>query len=197
MSATAVLIHMKFDQVTRGTVGGFGGKSRKAEMFEEALASGSDCLITGKACAEGGDSTIWMFIAIGIASLIYLVTLLIKHRDASTVSFIIASIVIFFGCVFSGTRIANFVHHDLGSNLQYILNYAPQYFASEYLKIGTALPDFTSSGWLVGLAYAITMLAGIIFFTSAIVIIALPKFRKEIKTQTLILFAIVSSELEC
>ena len=37
------------------------------------------------------------------------------------------------------------------------------------------------------------MLAGIIFFTSAIVIIALPKFRKEIKTQTLILFAIVSS----
>ena len=50
-------------------------------------------------------------------------------------------------------------------------------------QIGTALPDFTSSGWLVGLAYAITMLAGIIFFTSAIVIIALPKFRKEIKTQ--------------
>ncbi|MDB9824555.1 ABC transporter permease [Alphaproteobacteria bacterium] len=193
LSATAVLIHMKFDQVTRGTVGGFGGKSRKAEMFEEALASGSDCLITGKACSEGGDSTIWMFIAIGIAALIYLVSLLIKHRDASTVSFIIASIVIFFGCVFSGTRIANFVHHDLGSNLQYILNYAPQYFASEYLKIGPALPDFTSSGWLVGLAYAITMLAGIIFFTSAIVIIALPKFRKEIKTQTLILFAIVSS----
>ncbi|MDA9162738.1 ABC transporter permease [Alphaproteobacteria bacterium] len=193
LSATAVLIHMKFDQVTRGTVGGFGGKSRKAEMFEEALASGSDCLITGKACSEGGDSTIWMFIAIGIAALIYLVSLLIKHRDASTVSFIIASIVIFFGCVFSGTRIANFVHHDLGSNLQYILNYAPQYFASEYLKIGPALPDFTSSGWLVGLAYAITMLAGIIFFTSAIVVIALPKFRKEIKTQTLILFAIVSS----
>ena len=193
LSATAVLIHMKFDQVTRGTVGGFGGKSRKAEMFEEALASGSDCLITGKACAEGGDSTIWMFIAIGIASLIYLVSLLIKRRDASTVSFIIASIVIFFGCVFSGTRVSNFVHHDLGSNLQYILNYAPQYFSSEYLKIGPALPDFTSSGWLVGLAYAITMLAGIIFFTSAIVIIALPKFRKEIKTQTLILFAIVSS----
>ena len=193
LSATAVLIHMKFDQVTRGTVGGFGGKSRNAEVFEEALASGSDCLITGKACGEGGDSTIWLFIVIGIASLVYLINLLFKHRDGPTISFIIASIVIFFGCVFSGTRVVSFVNQDLGSNVQYILNYAPQYFSSEYLKIGSALPDFTSSGWLVGLSYAITTLAGIIFFTSAIVIIALPKFRKEIKTQTLILFAIAVS----
>ena len=194
LSATAVLIHMNYDQVTRGTVGGFGGESRSAEVFEEALASGSDCLITGKACTEGGDSTIWLFIVIGIASLIYLINLLFKHRDGPTISFIIASIVIFFGCVFSGTRAVHFVNQDLGSNIQYILNYAPQYFASEYLKIGPALPDFTStSSWLVGLAYAITTLAGIIFFTSAIVVIALPKFRKEIKTQTLILFAIAVS----
>ena len=128
---------MKYDQVTRGTVGGFGGKSRNAEVFEEALASGSDCLITGKACGEGGDSTIWLFIVIGIASLIYLINLLFKHRDGPTISFIIASIVIFFGCVFSGTRAVNFVNQDLGSNIQYILNYAPQYFSSEYLKIGS------------------------------------------------------------
>ena len=44
---------MKFDQVTRGTVGGFGGQSKDAQIFEKALESGSDCLITGKACAEG------------------------------------------------------------------------------------------------------------------------------------------------
>jgi hypothetical protein len=75
---------MKFDQVTRGTVGGFGGKSKDAEIFEKALESGSDCLITGKACAEGGNSTVWLFIAIGIASLIYLIYLLFKHRDAPT-----------------------------------------------------------------------------------------------------------------
>ena len=67
-----------------------------AEIFEKALESGSDCLITGKACSEGGNSTVWMFIAIGIAALIYLVYLLVKHRDGPTVSFIIASIVIFF-----------------------------------------------------------------------------------------------------
>ena len=73
LSAAAVQIHMKFDQVTRGTVGGFGGKSKDAEIFEKALESGSDCLITGKACAEGGNSTVWMFIAIGIAALIYLI----------------------------------------------------------------------------------------------------------------------------
>lgn len=193
LSAAAVQIHMKFDQVTRGTVGGFGGKSNDAEIFEKALESGSDCLITGKACSEGGNSTVWLFIAIGIASLIYLIYLLFKHRDAPTVSFIIASIVIFFGCVFSGTRAVNFVNQDLGSNLQYILNYAPQYFSSEYLRVGAGLPDFTSSSFLVGIAYAIATLAGIVFFTSAIVIIAMPKFRKEIKTQTLILFAIAVS----
>jgi len=43
------------------------------------------------------------------------------------------------------------------------------------------------------LAYSIATLAGIVFFTSAIVIIAMPKFRKEIKTQTLVLFAIAIS----
>jgi len=194
LSAAAVQIHMKFDQVTRGTVGGFGGKSKDAEIFEKALESGSDCLITGKACAEGGNSTVWMFIAIGIASLIYLVYLLVKHRDGPTVSFIIASIVIFFGCVWSGTREAYFVNADLGTNLQYILNYAPQYFTSEYLRVGAGLPDFSaSSSLLVSLAYAVSTLAGIVFFTSAIVIIAMPKFRKEIKTQTLVLFAIAIS----
>ena len=194
LSAAAVQIHMKFDQVTRGTVGGFGGKSKDAEIFEKALESGSDCLITGKACAEGGNSTVWMFIAIGIAALIYLVYLLVKHRDGPTVSFIIAAIVIFFGCVWSGTREAYFVNADLGTNLQYILNYAPQYFTSEYLRVGVGLPDFSSSSSaLVGLAYAIATLGGIVFFTSAIVIIAMPKFRKEIKTQTLVLFAIAIS----
>ena len=60
-------------------------------------------------------------------------------------------------------------------------------------ELGAGLPDFTSSSLLVGLAYAIATLAGIVFFTSAIVIIAMPKFRKEIKTQTLILFAIAVS----
>ena len=169
LSAAAVQIHMKFDQVTRGTVGGFGGKSKDAEIFEKALESGSDCLITGKACAEGGNSTVWMFIAIGIASLIYLVYLLVKHRDGPTVSFIIASIVIFFGCVWSGTREAYFVNADLGTNLQYILNYAPQYFTSEYLRVGAGLPDFSaSSSLLVSLAYAVSTLAGIVLFTSAI-----------------------------
>ena len=191
--AAAVQIHMKFDQVTRGTVGGFGGQSKDAQIFEKALESGSDCLITGKACAEGGDSTVWLFIAIGIAALIYLVYLLVKHRDGSTVSFAIASVVIFFGCVFSGTRVIGFVNQDLGSNLQYILNYAPQYFASEYLAVGSALPDFSSTSLLVGLAYAVATLAGIVFFTSAVVIIAMPKFRKEIKVQSLILFAIAVS----
>ena len=191
--AAAVQIHMKFDQVTRGTVGGFGGQSKDAQIFEKALESGSDCLITGKACAEGGDSTVWLFIAIGIAALIYLVYLLVKHRDGSTVSFAIASVVIFFGCVFSGTRAIGFVNQDLGSNLQYILNYAPQYFASEYLAVGAALPDFSSTSLLVGLAYAVATLAGIVFFTSAVVIIAMPKFRKEIKVQSLILFAIAVS----
>ena len=73
------------------------------------------------------------------------------------------------------------------------MNYAPQYFSSEYLRVGAGLPDFTSSSLLVGLAYAIATLAWIVFFTSAIVIIAMPKFRKEIKTQTLILFAIAVS----
>ena len=194
LSAAAVQIHMKFDQVTRGTVGGFGGKSKDAEIFEKALESGSDCLITGKACAEGGNSTVWMFIAIGIAALIYLVYLLVKHRDGPTVSFIIAAIVIFFGCVWSGTREAYFVNADLGTNLQYILNYAPQYFTSEYLRVGAGLPDFSSSSSaLVGLAYAVATLGGIVFFTSAIVIIAMPRFRKEIKTQTLVLFAIAIS----
>ena len=191
--AAAVQIHMKFDQVTRGTVGGFGGQSKDAQIFEKALESGSDCLITGKACAEGGDSTVWLFIAIGIAALIYLVYLLVKHRDGSTVSFAIASVVIFFGCVFSGTRAIGFVNQDLGSNLQYILNYAPQYFASEYLAVGAALPDFSSTSLLVGLAYAVATLAGIVFFTSAVVIIAMPKFRKEIKVQSLILFAVAVS----
>ena len=167
---------------------------KDAEIFEKALESGSDCLITGKACAEGGNSTVWMFIAIGIASLIYLVYLLVKHRDGPTVSFIIASIVIFFGCVWSGTREAYFVNADLGTNLQYILNYRPQYFTSEYLRVGAGLPDFSaSSSLLVSLAYAVSTLAGIVFFTSAIVIIAMPKFRKEIKTQTLVLFAIAIS----
>ena len=189
----AVQIHMKFDQVTRGTIGGFGGKSKDAQMFEKALESGSDCLITGKACSEGGDSTVWLFIAIGIAALIYLVYLLVKHRDGSTVSFAIASVVIFFGCVFSGSRAVNFVNSDLGSNLQYILNYAPQYFASEYLSVGSALPSLSSTSLLVGLAYSIAILAGIVFFTSALVIIAMPKFRKEVKIQSLILFAITSS----
>ena len=189
----AVQIHMKFDQVTRGTIGGFGGKSKDAQMFEKALESGSDCLITGKACSEGGDSTVWLFIAIGIAALIYLVYLLVKHRDGSTVSFAIASVVIFFGCVFSGSRAVNFVTSDLGSNLQYILNYAPQYFASEYLSVGSALPSLSSTSLLVGLAYSIAILAGIVFFTSALVIIAMPKFRKEVKIQSLILFAITSS----
>ena len=194
LSATAVLIHMKYDQVTRGTVGGFGGKSKDAEIFEKALESGSDCLITGKACSEGGNSTVWMFIAIGIAALIYLVYLLVKHRDGPTVSFIIASIVIFFGCVWSGTRDVYFVNADLGTNLQYILNYAPQYFTSEYLRVGAGLPDLSSSSSiLVGMAYAIATLGGIVFFTSAIVIIAMPKFRSEIKTQTLVLFAIAIS----
>jgi ribose transport system permease protein len=194
LSATAVLIHMKYDQVTRGTVGGFGGKSKDAEIFEKALESGSDCLITGKACSEGGNSTVWMFIAIGIAALIYLVYLLVKHRDGPTVSFIIASIVIFFGCVWSGTREVYLVNADLGTNLQYILNYAPQYFTSEYLRVGAGLPDFSSSSsaW-VGMAYAIATLGGIVFFTSAIVIIAMPRFRSEIKTQTLVLFAIAIS----
>ena len=191
LGATAVLIHMKYDQVTRGTVGGFGGKSKDAEIFEKALESGSDCLITGKACSEGGNSTVWMFIAIGIAALIYLVYLLVKHRDGPTVSFIIASIVIFFGCVWSGTREVYLVNADLGTNLQYILNYAPQYFTSEYLRVGAGLPDFSSSSSaLVGMAYAIATLGGIVFFTSAIVIIAMPRFRSEIKTQTLVLFAI-------
>ena len=189
----AVQIHMKFDQVTRGTIGGFGGKSKDAQMFEKALESGSDCLITGKACSEGGDSTVWLFIAIGIAALIYLVYLLVKHRDGSTVSFAIASVVIFFGSVFSGSRAVNFVTSDLGSNLQYILNYAPQYFASEYLSVGSALPSLSSTSLLVGLAYSIAILAGIVFFTSALVIIAMPKFRKEVKIQSLILFAITSS----
>ena len=189
----AVQIHMKFDQVTRGTIGGFGGKSKDAQMFEKALESGSDCLITGKACSEGGDSTVWLFIAIGIVALIYLVYLLVKHRDGSTVSFAITSVVIFFGCVFSGSRAVNFVNSDLGSNLQYILNYAPQYFASEYLSVGSALPSLSSSSLLVGLAYSIAILAGIVFFTSALVIIAMPKFRKEVKIQSLILFAITSS----
>ena len=185
---------MKYDQVTRGTVGGFGGKSKDAEIFEKALESGSDCLITGKACSEGGNSTVWMFIAIGIAALIYLVYLLVKHRDGPTVSFIIASIVIFFGCVWSDTRDVYFVNADLGTNLQYILNYAPQYFTSEYLRVGAGLPDLSSSSSiLVGLAYAIATLGGIVFFTSAIVIIAMPKFRSEIKTQTLVLFAIAIS----
>ena len=194
LSATAVLIHMKYDQVTRGTVGGFGGKSKDAEIFEKALESGSDCLITGKACSEGGNSTVWMFIAIGIAALIYLVYLLVKHRDGPTVSFIIASIVIFFGCVWSGTRDVYFVNADLGTNLQYILNYAPQYFTSEYLRVGAGLPNISSSSSiLVGMAYAIATLGGIVFFTSAIVIIAMPKFRSEIKTQTLVLFAIAIS----
>ena len=194
LSATAVLIHMKYDQVTRGTVGGFGGKSKDAEIFEKALESGSDCLITGKACSEGGNSTVWMFIAIGIAALIYLVYLLVKHRDGPTVSFIIASIVIFFGCVWSGTRDVYFVNADLGTNLQYILNYAPQYFTSEYLRVGAGLPDLSSSSSiLVGMAYAIATLGGIVFFTSAIVIIAMPKFKSEIKTQTLVLFAIAIS----
>ncbi len=194
LSATAVLIHMKYDQVTRGTVGGFGGKSKDAEIFEKALESGSDCLITGKACSEGGNSTVWMFIAIGIAALIYLVYLLVKHRDGPTVSFIIASIVIFFGCVWSGTREVYLVNADLGTNLQYILNYAPQYFTSEYLRVGAGLPDFSSSSSaLVGMAYAIATLGGIVFFTSAIVIIAMPRFRSEIKTQTLVLFAIAIS----
>ena len=41
-----------------------------AEIFEKALESGSDCLITGKACSEGGNSTVWLFIAIGIAFLV-------------------------------------------------------------------------------------------------------------------------------
>ena len=189
----AVQIHMKFDQVTRGTIGGFGGKSKDAQMFEKALESGSDCLITGKACSEGGDSTVWLFIAIGIVALIYLVYLLVKHRDGSTVSFAITSVVIFFGCVFSGSRAVNFVNSDLGSNLQYILNYAPQYFASEYLSVGSALPSLSSSSLLIGLAYSIAILAGIVFFTSALVIIAMPKFRKEVKIQSLILFAITSS----
>ena len=194
LSATAVLIHMKYDQVTRGTVGGFGGKSKDAEIFEKALESGSECLITGKACSEGGNSTVWMFIAIGIAALIYLVYLLVKHRDGPTVSFIIASIVIFFGCVWSGTREVYLVNADLGTNLQYILNYAPQYFTSEYLRVGAGLPDFSSSSSaLVGMAYAIATLGGIVFFTSAIVIIAMPRFRSEIKTQTLVLFAIAIS----
>jgi hypothetical protein len=185
---------MKYDQVTRGTVGGFGGKSKDAEIFEKALESGSDCLITGKACSEGGNSTVWMFIAIGIAALIYLVYLLVKHRDGPTVSFIIASIVIFFGCVWSGTRDVYFVNADLGTNLQYILNYAPQYFTSEYLRVGAGLPDLSSSSSiLVGMAYAIATLGGIVFFTSAIVIIAMPKFKSEIKTQTLVLFAIAIS----
>ena len=185
---------MKYDQVTRGTVGGFGGKSKDAEIFEKALESGSDCLITGKACSEGGNSTVWMFIAIGIAALIYLVYLLVKHRDGPTVSFIIASIVIFFGCVWSGTREVYLVNADLGTNLQYILNYAPQYFTSEYLRVGAGLPDFSSSSSaLVGMAYAIATLGGIVFFTSAIVIIAMPRFRSEIKTQTLVLFAIAIS----
>ena len=85
------------------------------------------------------------------------------------------------------------MNQDLGSNLQYILNYAPQYFSSEYLRVGSGLPDFTSSSLLVGVAYAIATLAGIVFFTSAIVIIAMPKFRKEIKSQTLVLFAIAVS----
>ena len=135
-----------------------------------------------------------MFIAIGIAALIYLVYLLVKHRDGPTVSFIIASIVIFFGCVWSGTRDVYFVNADLGTNLQYILNYAPQYFTSEYLRVGAGLPDLSSSSSiLVGLAYAIATLGGIVFFTSAIVIIAMPKFRSEIKTQTLVLFAIAIS----
>ena len=98
-----------------------------------------------------------------------------------------------FGCVFSGTRAIGFVNQDLGSNLQYILNYAPQYFASEYLAVGAALPDFSSTSLLVGLAYAVATLAGIVFFTSAVVIIAMPKFRKEIKVQSLILFAIAVS----
>ena len=43
------------------------------------------------------------------------------------------------------------------------------------------------------MAYAIATLGGIVFFTSAIVIIAMPKFRSEIKTQTLVLFAIAIS----
>ena len=119
--------------------------------------------------------------------------MLVKHRDGSTVSFAIASVVIFFGCVFSGSRAVNFVNSDLGSNLQYILNYAPQYFASEYLSVGSALPSLSSTSLLVGLAYSIAILAGIVFFTSALVIIAMPKFRKEVKIQSLILFAITSS----
>ena len=37
--SAACSIHMKFDQVTRGTVGGFGGKSKDAEILK-ALSPG-------------------------------------------------------------------------------------------------------------------------------------------------------------
>ena len=193
LSATAVIIHMQFDIATRFAIGGLvGGRSKDQEIYEKAFndPEALECLISATACASDGSGragTIWFFVILGIAAILGLAYLLVKFRDGPTVSFILAVIVIVAGCIFSGTRIANYTNYDLGSNLQYILNYYPQYFSMEALSFGSALPSFESSSALVSSTYLLLTFVGIVFFASCIIIIATPTFKSGIKTQSLII----------
>lgn len=193
ISATTVIIHMQFDIATRFVIGGLvGGQSKDQAIYEQAFKDpdAMECLISATACASDGSGTagtIWFFVILGIAAVLGLAYLLVRFRNGPALTFLIAVIVIVAGCIFSGTRVIDNFDYDLGSNLQYVMNYYPQYFSMESFEVGTALPSFQNSSLLVSSTYLLLTFVGIVFFASCIIIIATPTFNSGIKARSLII----------
>ena len=191
-------IDEKIEDKARGSI------ERKVDATGNIIVEDSGNATTGQGTAKGGSlaghgvvqfsetpGTIVFYVILGLAFLALLFYLLSAHRSASTISFVIITVIIVAGLIFDpDDKEKNLLKDTENITLQSnqvssIETSAPQYFSLENINF---LPNVVEGSVISGTAYSIIYFAGVVLMASLIVIAMLPQFSPRTKSTALLFF---------
>jgi len=191
-------IDEKIEDKARGSI------ERKVDATGNIIVEDSGNATTGQGTAKGGSlaghgvvqfsetpGTIVFYVILGLAFLALLFYLLSAHRSASTISFVIITVIIVAGLIFDpDDKEKNLLKDTENITLQSnqvssIETSAPQYFSLENINF---LPNVLEGSVISGTAYSIIYFAGVVLMASLIVIAMLPQFSPRTKSTALLFF---------
>ena len=191
-------IDEKIEDKARGSI------ERKVDATGNIIVEDSGNATTGQGTAKGGSlaghgvvqfsetpGTIVFYVILGLAFLALLFYLLSAHRSASTISFVIITVIIAAGLIFDpDDKEKNLLKDTENITLQSnqvssIETSAPQYFSLENINF---LPNVLEGSVISGTAYSIIYFAGVVLMASLIVIAMLPQFSPRTKSTALLFF---------
>ena len=148
--------------------------------------------LAGHSVVQWGDSpgTIVLYVIIGLAGLAFLLSLLIRNRNANTICFVLVVAVIIAGLIFDPenksnvNEITQIEKKEISSSIE---SFSPEYFSLE--KINYTANISSDATFIFGTTYTIIFIIGIILLTSMLAIVMLPQFSIRTKWTAMLLFA--------